>query len=138
MGLNNAFVSLGRIVGPLWAGFAFDINLNFPYLTGGLIMLVGFIISFFWLNKMRSLIARHGAAGIIKIKRSYDKNYPVTLALVGAGEYLPGVNTIDHFLLSRLPHPHVVCLPTAQQAPRGRSASAIGLTWASTTSPAWG
>jgi DHA1 family multidrug resistance protein-like MFS transporter len=27
MGLNNAFMSLGRIVGPLWAGFAFDINL---------------------------------------------------------------------------------------------------------------
>lgn len=55
MGLNNAFMSLGRIVGPLWAGFAFDINLNFPYLTGGLIMLVGFIISFFWLNEIRSL-----------------------------------------------------------------------------------
>jgi len=55
MGLNNAFMSLGRIVGPLWAGFAFDINLNFPYLTGGLIMLVGFIISVFWLSEIGSL-----------------------------------------------------------------------------------
>jgi DHA1 family multidrug resistance protein-like MFS transporter len=51
MGLNNAFMSLGRIVGPLWAGFAFDINLSFPYLTGGLIMLVGFIASIFWLRE---------------------------------------------------------------------------------------
>ena len=51
MGLNNAFMSLGRIVGPLWAGFAFDLNLNFPYLTGGLIMLLGFIASVFWLRE---------------------------------------------------------------------------------------
>lgn len=40
-----------------------------------------------------------------------------TLALVGAGEYLPGVDAIDHFLLSRLPAPRrVVCLPTAAGA----------------------
>lgn len=40
-----------------------------------------------------------------------------TLALVGAGEYLPGVEAIDRFLLSRLPAPRrVVCLPTAAGA----------------------
>jgi DHA1 family multidrug resistance protein-like MFS transporter len=39
MGLNNAFMSLGRAVGPLWAGFLFDINLNLPFLTGGIIFL---------------------------------------------------------------------------------------------------
>jgi DHA1 family multidrug resistance protein-like MFS transporter len=42
MGLNNAFQSLGRIAGPLWAGIVFDINMNFPYFTGALIMLSGF------------------------------------------------------------------------------------------------
>lgn len=37
-----------------------------------------------------------------------------TLALLGAGEYLPAVEAIDRFLLSRLPAPQqVVCLPTA-------------------------
>jgi cyanophycinase len=36
-----------------------------------------------------------------------------TLALVGAGEYLPGVETIDRWLFERLPDaPRVVCLPT--------------------------
>ncbi len=36
------------------------------------------------------------------------------LALVGAGEYLPPMEPIDQFLLSRLPAPRrVVCLPTA-------------------------
>jgi DHA1 family multidrug resistance protein-like MFS transporter len=33
-GLNNSFNSLGRVVGPIWAGFAFDSNVNYPYLSG--------------------------------------------------------------------------------------------------------
>jgi DHA1 family multidrug resistance protein-like MFS transporter len=44
MGLNNSFNSLGRIAGPIWAGFAFDLNYSYPYLSGVLIMLVGFVI----------------------------------------------------------------------------------------------
>jgi peptidase E len=37
-----------------------------------------------------------------------------TLALVGSGEYLPGMEDVDRFLLSRLAGPaRVVCLPTA-------------------------
>lgn len=45
MGVNNSFLSLGRIIGPLWAGFAFDNAVNSPYYTGAAIMLVGFVIS---------------------------------------------------------------------------------------------
>jgi DHA1 family multidrug resistance protein-like MFS transporter len=45
MGLNNSFNSLGRIVGPIWAGFAFDLNTTWPYLSGAVIMLVGFLLS---------------------------------------------------------------------------------------------
>jgi DHA1 family multidrug resistance protein-like MFS transporter len=45
MGVNNSFLSLGRIVGPLWAGFAFDTSFNMPYITGAVIMVVGFVIS---------------------------------------------------------------------------------------------
>ncbi len=51
MGLNNSYMSLGRIVGPLWAGVALDINLGFPYITGAVIMLVGFIASLFFLPR---------------------------------------------------------------------------------------
>ncbi len=40
--------------------------------------------------------------------------YKGTLALAGSGEYLPGMNSVDRALLSRLPGPaRVVCLPTA-------------------------
>jgi DHA1 family multidrug resistance protein-like MFS transporter len=45
LGLNNAFMSLGRIAGPVTAGFIFDINMTYPYLAGSIIMLVGFAIS---------------------------------------------------------------------------------------------
>jgi len=45
MGVSNAFMSLGRIVGPLWAGFAFDINMEIPYLSGAGILLVGCVFS---------------------------------------------------------------------------------------------
>lgn len=50
MGLNNSFMSLGRMVGPAWAGFVFDSNLSYPYYSGSLIMLVGFFLSLGWLK----------------------------------------------------------------------------------------
>jgi DHA1 family multidrug resistance protein-like MFS transporter len=47
MGLNNSFQSMGRIVGPIWAGFIFDLDLRYPYLSGSVVMLVGLIVSLF-------------------------------------------------------------------------------------------
>ena len=45
MGLNNSFVSLGRIVGPIIGGLTLDINLDIPYIIGGGFMLLGFLVS---------------------------------------------------------------------------------------------
>jgi len=59
LGLNNSFMSLGRIFGPLLAGFALDINLSFPYITGALLMLVGFIASLLFLKKNDETISRY-------------------------------------------------------------------------------
>jgi len=50
MGLNNAFMSLGRIVGPILAGMVFDLHLSLPYISGAVIMLIGFIICLRWLE----------------------------------------------------------------------------------------
>ena len=55
MGLSNSFMSLGRIIGPIWAGFIFDVNINYPYLSGSLFMLVGFIISLIWLKQPKEI-----------------------------------------------------------------------------------
>ncbi len=45
LGVNNSFLSLGRIVGPLWAGNIYEASLNAPYVTGALIMFLGLAIS---------------------------------------------------------------------------------------------
>jgi len=54
MGLNNSFMSLGRVVGPLWAGAALDKNIKFPFMTAALVMLIGFVLSLFYLKSSES------------------------------------------------------------------------------------
>jgi DHA1 family multidrug resistance protein-like MFS transporter len=44
MGLNIAFASLGRVFGPLWAGFVFDVNMAFPFASGVVVLLIGFVV----------------------------------------------------------------------------------------------
>jgi len=51
MGLGNSFINLGRIVGPIWAGFIFDVNLSYPYLSGAVIMFVGFLVGLTWISQ---------------------------------------------------------------------------------------
>ena len=51
MGLSNSFISLGRILGPIWAGFVFDIHVDYPYLSGSIIMFIGFLMSLFWVKE---------------------------------------------------------------------------------------
>ena len=50
MGLSNSFMSLGRIVGPIWAGVVFDVNFDYPFLSGAVVMFVGFLISLVWVS----------------------------------------------------------------------------------------
>lgn len=45
MGLSNSFQSLGRIAGPVWGGVVFDINYDYPYISGSVIMFIGFLIA---------------------------------------------------------------------------------------------
>ncbi len=51
LGLNNSFMSLGRIMGPLWAGYLFDVNVNLPYLSGAVVMFAGFFVSLGWVKQ---------------------------------------------------------------------------------------
>ena len=53
MGLNNSFMSLGRVAGPITAGLLFDLHISYPYIAGAAVMLIGFIICLIWLpNKI--------------------------------------------------------------------------------------
>lgn len=51
MGINNSFQSLGRGVGPLWAGFAFDLYPTLSFWTGGIIQVFAFIYGLRVLSK---------------------------------------------------------------------------------------
>lgn len=44
-GLNSAYTSLGNIAGPIVAGLLFDININFPYVSAALVLLLCFGLS---------------------------------------------------------------------------------------------
>ena len=65
MGLNNSFMSLGRIVGPIWAGLVFDVNIILPYLSGAVILLFGFAISMIWLKKEEPVSQKSAGAAPI-------------------------------------------------------------------------
>ncbi|HEX6034391.1 MAG TPA: MFS transporter [Anaerolineales bacterium] len=47
MGLNSAMTSLGRVVGPLWGGYIYDINIKYPFFSGAATLLLGLLVSLF-------------------------------------------------------------------------------------------
>ena len=53
MGMQQSFMSLGRVAGPLWGGMVFSISYHMPYFTGAIIMALGFIGSLVFLNGKR-------------------------------------------------------------------------------------
>jgi MFS transporter, DHA1 family, multidrug resistance protein len=57
MGLNNSFQSLGRGIGPLWAGYAYDITATLSFWTGALIQLVALIYSLSALREETAITA---------------------------------------------------------------------------------
>ncbi|NMO94470.1 MFS transporter [Paenibacillus lemnae] len=47
-GMNNAYMSVGNIVGPAIAGNLFDIQINIPYLFGAVILICGVFLCMAW------------------------------------------------------------------------------------------
>jgi DHA1 family multidrug resistance protein-like MFS transporter len=47
MGLNSAITSLGRVIGPLWGGYIYDINIKYPFFSGAVTLLLGLLVSLF-------------------------------------------------------------------------------------------
>lgn len=50
-GMNNAYMSLGNMIGPALAGVLFDIDMTYPYYVGTVILLISFGISFVWYKR---------------------------------------------------------------------------------------
>jgi DHA1 family multidrug resistance protein-like MFS transporter len=54
MGLNSAMNSLGRVVGPLWGGYIYDRNIEYPFFSGAATLLLGLLVSLFGLRNHKS------------------------------------------------------------------------------------
>jgi MFS transporter, DHA1 family, multidrug resistance protein len=52
-GMNNAYSSLGNIIGPSLAGILFDISFNIPYLFGAFILVCSIVMCVAWNQKAR-------------------------------------------------------------------------------------
>lgn len=55
-GMNNAYMSLGNMVGPALAGMFFDMNLNLPFVIGAFILLCSWGITIIWIKKKKPVI----------------------------------------------------------------------------------
>jgi predicted MFS family arabinose efflux permease len=52
MGIAQSMASLGRILGPLWGGYAFDaLGAAFPFITAGIFMTLAFLLSLLGLRQ---------------------------------------------------------------------------------------
>ena len=45
MGVNNAMISLGRVLGPLWGGYLYDLNMDYAFYSGALMLAIGWLVS---------------------------------------------------------------------------------------------
>jgi MFS transporter, DHA1 family, multidrug resistance protein len=48
MGMNNAYMSIGNILGPLLAGALYDIQILYPFIAGLVILVLTIIFTFMW------------------------------------------------------------------------------------------
>ncbi|GEK33665.1 MFS transporter [Kurthia sibirica] len=51
MGMNNAYMSIGNILGPLLAGALYDIRILYPFIAGLIILIATSIFTFMWKGK---------------------------------------------------------------------------------------
>ncbi|MCM3610034.1 MFS transporter [Planococcus sp. MERTA32b] len=48
MGMNNAYMSIGNVAGPLLAGMLYDVNIIFPFILGLIMLIITIFITLAW------------------------------------------------------------------------------------------
>lgn len=59
MGMNNAYMSIGNIVGPTLAGIAFDIDMRYPFVMGLVLLLITFGGTLNWSKRKAATTFEH-------------------------------------------------------------------------------
>ncbi len=53
MGMNNAYMSIGNVLGPLIAGMVYDIHMIYPFLLGLIVLAVTLLVSSVWQRRLK-------------------------------------------------------------------------------------
>ncbi len=57
MGMNNAYMSIGNVLGPLLAGALYDVNISYPFILGLVMLMITWTITVAW-HRGRTLKTR--------------------------------------------------------------------------------
>lgn len=57
MGMNNAYMSIGNILGPTLAGIAFDIDMRYPFIMGLVLLLITYTGTWNWSKRKATVIS---------------------------------------------------------------------------------
>src|SRR5690606_13820548 len=52
MGMNNAYMSVGNILGPTLAGMLYDVKITYPFIMGLLILAIAMVTTFMWQKRL--------------------------------------------------------------------------------------
>jgi len=58
MGMNNAYMSIGNVLGPTLAGLLYDVDILFPFILGLIVLAVTLAGSLLWQRRQARLIAK--------------------------------------------------------------------------------
>lgn len=47
-GMNSTYTSLGNVFGPALGGILFDVNIHYPYIFSGIVLIIGFGLTLIW------------------------------------------------------------------------------------------
>ncbi|MEK3889133.1 MFS transporter [Bacillus sp. FSL K6-3431] len=53
MGMNNAYMSIGNILGPLLAGLLYDVHITYPFVLGLIVLVITLLVSMKWKSKSK-------------------------------------------------------------------------------------
>jgi MFS transporter, DHA1 family, multidrug resistance protein len=51
MGMNNAYMSIGNVLGPTLAGLLYDVKITYPFILGFVLLVITLFITFTWQKK---------------------------------------------------------------------------------------
>ena len=58
MGMNNAYMSIGNVLGPTLAGLLYDVNILYPFMLGLVFLAVTLVGSVVWQRRQSRLIKK--------------------------------------------------------------------------------